>query len=592
VKPQETVSTGEFLKVYRWVLTYIWPYRIPFGALLLCVIILASIQLSVPQAFRLLIDVILPQKNTSLFGWMMGGLAFLVLLLAMLEQVKNRLQRDLQERAARDLQLSAFAHSRQLGVAYFEGAKTGELLSLLCIDVQALHKFYREILPGFITNLTLLALSLILMVTIHPLLTLVCLLGNLLYYLIGPVVEKRRAVLTQLMQADRRALNQKTHESISALMELRAFGCEDWEIARFSEQNVKFNQIFVKAVFSGNILRSIREGLVQLGVLVLFVQAFLLVQSEGLQIGSFVAYTLYYFISIGALTQLISNVTEQRFVIYQAVPLFRFMQMQPQIQNAEDLLPQGEVRGEVEFDSVHFSYPARKDAVLTGLSLHIKPGERVALVGQSGCGKTTVTKLIARFYDPTAGIVKLDGKPLKELPLSTIHSAVGIVFQEPYLFGMSVYDNIRLGRPEATAEEVYAVAHAAGAHEFITKLPKGYHTPLGERAYKLSGGQKQRVALARVLLQMPPIVILDEATSALDNVTEQEVVEVLDRFLRNHTTIAVAHRLSTIRNYDRICYFADGRIAEEGSYDDLMARRGLFYRLAMEQTKGREVSSG
>jgi ATP-binding cassette subfamily B protein/subfamily B ATP-binding cassette protein MsbA len=228
---------------------------------------------------------------------------------------------------------------------------------------------------------------------------------------------------------------------------------------------------------------------------------------------------------------------------------------------------------------VRFGYSPERPTI-SDFHLDIAPGERIALVGSSGNGKSTIVKLLGRFYDPTEGDIALDGASIRSMSLGRLRDAVGFVFQETYLFGSSVRENIRFGNPDASDEEIEQAARAAFAHEFITELPQGYDTPLGERGVKLSGGQKQRIAIARMLVKNPAIIVLDEATSALDNVSEKEVLQALSKLSTGRTTIAIAHRLSTIRDYDRIAVLEDGMIREIGNYETLMGSRGLFYRLA------------
>src|SRR5690606_15208483 len=230
------------------------------------------------------------------------------------------------------------------------------------------------------------------------------------------------------------------------------------------------------------------------------------------------------------------------------------------------------------FDNVSFGYQDRP-GVIRHFSLDIQPGEKVAFVGFSGGGKTTLMKLIGRFYDPDEGEIRLDGVPIRDLPLADLRNAIGYVFQETYLFGSSVKENIRFGKPNATDEEIIEAAKAAFAHDFIMALPDGYDTIVGERGIKLSGGQRQRIAIARMIIKQPAVVLLDEATSALDNVSEREVQRALDNVLAGRTVSAIDHRLSTVKHFDRIVFIKDGRIAEIGSYDELIARRGLLYEL-------------
>ncbi|MEF9976479.1 MAG: ATP-binding cassette domain-containing protein, partial [Oscillospiraceae bacterium] len=241
--------------------------------------------------------------------------------------------------------------------------------------------------------------------------------------------------------------------------------------------------------------------------------------------------------------------------------------------------PLNAVKGDIKFDDVSFEYPDDHNRVLHHLSLEIHAGEKLALVGPSGGGKTTLTNLIPRFYDATSGQILIDGQDVRGVTLKSLRGAIGIVQQDVYLFSGSVYDNIAYARPEASEEEVHAAAKLAGAHEFILGLKDGYNSYVGERGVKLSGGQKQRISIARVFLKNPPILILDEATSALDNESEQLVNESLAGLAKGRTTLTIAHRLTTIQNADRILVLGDSGILEEGSHEELLAKKGVYYRL-------------
>jgi len=260
----------------------------------------------------------------------------------------------------------------------------------------------------------------------------------------------------------------------------------------------------------------------------------------------------------------------------------RFMEIMRapiEIQDEPDAKELGNVKGEIQFEHVSFRYSDEHSDVLSDINLHIKPGESIALVGPSGGGKTTLCSLIPRFYEATEGRILLDGQDIRHIQLHSLRSHIGVVQQEVYLFSGSIYENIEYGRPGASREEVVAAAKQAGAHEFIMQLSDGYDTYVGERGVKLSGGQKQRISIARVFLKNPPVLILDEATSALDNESERLVQQSLERLARGRTTFTIAHRLTTIRNADTILVLTENGIAEQGSHQELMKKKGIYYGL-------------
>jgi ATP-binding cassette subfamily B protein/subfamily B ATP-binding cassette protein MsbA len=294
--------------------------------------------------------------------------------------------------------------------------------------------------------------------------------------------------------------------------------------------------------------------------------------------GEFVTFLLYFFSSMHHLTSIVSTLIELNVVKKQAYPLMELMREIPAVKEKENPVALAGTRGEMEFRNVSFGYTPDK-LILKDFNLRVSPGERVAVTGMSGSGKSTLLRLFLRFYDPIEGEILLDGIPIRDLALDSLRSRIGIVFQETYLFGASVRENIRFGNPDATDEMVYEAAKAANAHAFIEELPQGYDTLVGERGVRLSGGQQQRIALARLFLKNPAIVLLDEATSAMDNQTEAEIRKALDAFLEGRTTLTIAHRLSTVKDYDRIIHMERGEIVESGRFDQLLGRKGRFHQL-------------
>jgi ATP-binding cassette subfamily B protein/subfamily B ATP-binding cassette protein MsbA len=532
----------------------------------------------IPQLIGYFIDHIIPQNDKSKYLYLIAALVGMFIFVLVAQMGKNLLQRSLREKASKDLQISLLEHLRRKGFAYFEQQTTGKILSMMNSDTAAVNKIFKVYLPNVIDQGMLICAAFFFVLRIDYQLSLIVVPCLLLYLVVGPFFE-RKVVSLSRESADRRGtLNQTIMESISSQYELRAHSREKWNYGNLVTTLNSFTDVTLKSVFFNYFRETIRRLIVYLGVLALFIIGTYKVRSGDLTIGDFVIFTFYYFIMIRVATNLFTYFAELKLILPQAEILYRFMGEAHEVKEPEQPVVLPQIRGDIRLTDVRFAYPGRAP-ILRGLQLHIRSGEKVALVGRSGNGKSTIIKLIGRFYDPFEGNIALDDVPLNTLSLSQIRDAMGFVFQDTYLYGASVLENIMFGNPNATKEEVISAAKSAYAHDFIMKLPHQYETILGERGTKLSGGQRQRLAIARMIVKNPKIILLDEATSALDNVSEAEVKHALDRLLEGRTTIAVAHRISTVRDYDRIALIEDGHVKEIGSYQELMQRGGLFKKL-------------
>ncbi|MDF2659246.1 MAG: hypothetical protein K0Q94_2037 [Paenibacillus sp.] len=568
------------IPAYIWVLSYLSPYRLLFAGLLVCNLLLSLIEMTIPKGIQIVIDHLLPSRSVSLFYWLLAGIGALIMLMLALTVLRNHWQRVIQEQAARDLQLDVFRKLRELGLAYTDRHPAGDTLSLLNSEVAAIQSIYQSYLPKLIQYVLFVLVMTTVMFLTHWKLSLAVLPCFFTFYLFAPALSRKTALSGRKRAEDGRRMNQAIYDSLSALPEIRASGKEHWDMGRLLNRVAAYNESDVRTNYLALVRGSLRSLSISLGAVVLFVYGGTLVSETSLTVGEFVAFLLYYLMTIGYFSFILMSVSTQKVLLLQAEKIREVMRLVPDV--SEPLqpvpLPEGEVRGELALVDVFFAYPGRPEA-LSGFNLLIRAGERTVIVGASGCGKSTVLKLLGRFYDPSGGEIRLDGVPLNRMKLEQLRGAVGYVFQDTLLFHASVKDNIRLGNPEASDEEVKAAAVAARADPFINQLPDGYDTIVGDRGDTLSGGQKQRIAIARMLLRNPPVVLLDEATSALDPVNEREVNLALDALLQGRTVVAVAHRLSAIRHYDRIVLLERGRIAEDGTYEELMSRRQLFYKL-------------
>lgn len=568
------------IKVYLWIVSFVGKYRWPFFLLILAGFVHSGVLLAIPKLIQHIIDVIIPAKDVSQLLRLIAIFIPLIGLMLAAMGIRNLAQRIVQENAASDLQLRLFKHIRKLGFAYYDNHPVGETLSLFQAEVPAIQNIYRRYLPVMIEKTAMLAISLTLLFTIHAGLTLLIVPFFLMYYLVGPHFEKKQSLYSKEGSRTRTDYNKKIYDSLSGLLELRIHKTEQWDLGQLLHKYEVNRRLWMRELLYALLRGTTRRFTINFGALVLFIFGVQAVRSGALQVGEFVAFLLYYFHVMSDLTVAVTMATEQGMLLMQGEKVYDLVRQEPKLTEAERPRSVKRVRGKLSLHHVHFAYdhlPERK--VLSGLSLDIQLGQKVAFVGPSGGGKSSLLKLIGRFYDPTAGEIRLDDIPIRELTLETLRSSLGFVFQETYLFGTSVKENIRFGNPEASDEAIIEAAKAANAHEFIMQLPQGYETEVGERGIKLSGGQKQRIAIARMIVKNPSVVLLDEATSALDNLSEKEVQAALDRLLEGRTTIAVAHRLSTVRHYDRIVVVENGAISESGSYDELMRRRGALYQL-------------
>ena len=374
-------------------------------------------------------------------------------------------------------------------------------------------------------------------------------------------------------------LNARIEDSLLGNKVVRAFANEEIEKEKFNRDNRKFLEIKRQtykymAAFQDTI--RMFDGLMYVVVIVaggIFMVKSLIAPAD------LVAYTLYVATLLTTIRRIIEFAEQFQRGMTGIERFAELMDADIDIFNEEGAVPVENVKGEITFQHVSFEYPDDHTPVLSDINLTIKPGEKVALVGPSGGGKTTLCNLIPRFYDPTGGEILLDGKNIKELTLQSLRGSVGVVQQDVYLFSGSVYENIAYGKPGASREEVIEAAKLAGAHAFIVELKDGYDTYVGERGVKLSGGQKQRISIARVFLKAPKVLLLDEATAALDNESEHLVSESLDKLAAGRTTLTIAHRLTTIHGADRILVLSGNRIVEEGNHAALMKKQGIYYQL-------------
>jgi ATP-binding cassette subfamily B protein/subfamily B ATP-binding cassette protein MsbA len=577
-QPANDDALRQSRKSYLWALSFLKPYKGKIVLLMICSLFAVAGETLAPKVIQYMIDHVVQQQNVKLFWILLTALIAIHLIMLAAKNFRNILQLTIGELASRDILKAIFIQLRKLGFEHYERQPSGETLAMFNTEVVNVSNIYRRFLPGILENFFFVVVSIGIMIGISGWMSLVIVPTFITYYLFGPWFERKAAHYGKQSGEGRVQFNQKVFEAVSGLREFRAYGAQAWFHGLVLDAHKRWAGVYRSAATYGFARGSFRQFSYYLGAIAVILIGVYLIRNGWITVGGFVAFMLLYLNAMFRLTMLVTQFTEQRLIVHQTYPLFQFMHREIHIREPEHPVRLEQVKGRITFDNVSFGYRDRPD-VIRNFTLDIRPGEKVAFVGFSGSGKTTLMKLIGRFYDPAEGEIRLDGIPIRNLKLEDLRNAIGYVFQETYLFGSSVKDNIRFGKPDATDEEVIEAAKAAFAHDFIMALPDGYDTIVGERGIKLSGGQRQRISIARMIIKQPAIVLLDEATSALDNVSEREVQRALDNVLAGRTVIAIAHRLSTVKHFDRIVFVKDGRVAEIGSYEELIARRGLLYEL-------------
>lgn len=478
-----------------------------------------------------------------------------------------------------DMRHDLFAQYQRLSFSYYDNTKIGTLMSRITSDLFDVTEFAHHCPEEyFIAGIKLVA-SFIILCSINPILTLIVFATVPLALL--TLLPFRRA-MRQTFKENRvkvGEVNSQVEDSLLGIRVVKSFVNEDVEQKKFDKGNCEFLAIKKRSYFAMGGFQSctrLFDGIIYIVVVV--VGAIFLINKQ-IQASDYIAYLLYVTTLIASIRKIV-EFTEQFQRGMTGIERFdEIMCLKPEIIDKENALPLENVKGDIEFKNVSFKYEAGNDLVLSNINIKINAGENIAIVGPSGGGKTTLCSLIPRFYEITDGDITVDGNSISDLTIKSLRENIGTVQQDVYLFSGSVKENIRYGKLDATDEEIEKASILAGAHEFISSLPNGYDTYVGERGVKLSGGQKQRISIARLFLKNPPILILDEATSSLDNESEYIVQKSLETLAKGRTTLTIAHRLTTIKNADRILVLTEKGIEEEGTHDELIAKNGVYTEL-------------
>ncbi|UJA18976.1 ABC transporter ATP-binding protein [Thermoleophilia bacterium SCSIO 60948] len=562
------------------------PYRRRLGTVLFLIFISAGLGMVSPFLLKAVLDTAIPEANTTLLIALVGGMVAIAVATGALGVAQTLLSNRVGQRVMHDLRADVYRHLQRLSLAFFTRTRTGDIQSRIANDIGGVQNVVTSTATSIVSNVTTVLAAVVAMFILDWRLASFALILLPFFVWFTRRVGQERKRITAVKQGRMSDMSSLVEESlsVSGMLLGRTMGRSDELAERFASDSEELADLEVRSRMAGRWrMASVQMSFAIMPALVYLV-AGLSIAGGGqvISIGTLVAFTTLQarlFFPVGSLLSVGVEV-QSSMALFERV--FAYLDEPVEVDEREGAIdrPPSEVAGRVEFDEIGFRYSGESEWTFRDVSLQVEPGTTLALVGETGAGKTTLAYLLARLYDPEHGAVLIDGVDVRDLTRKSLAAAVGVVGQETYLFHSSIAENLRFAKPGASDDELVVAARAAQIHDLISSLPDGYATVVGERGYRFSGGEKQRIAIARAVLRNPPVLILDEATSALDNETERAVQRALDDLSRDRTTIAIAHRLSTVRDAEQIAVLAAGGVAELGTHDELMALGGRYAAMA------------
>ena len=561
-------------------------YKKLYVVAILSTLCLTVVNLAAPRVLSRMTGIVsggVDQSALSTIGTLTLILIGLYLLRILFRFLSNYLAHKAAWYLVGDLRTKTYDKLEHLHLGYYHDKQVGDLMSRIVNDSRDFELLYAHMIPETITNLVTFAGALTILLTINWKLALITCAPIPLIMISGVIFSKKVRPYFRISQAKMGELNGKLQDNLSGIHEIQSFGREDYETGRVNERNFEHVRAMLKALKISAVFHPAVEFISSIGTILVVAFGGYLAYREGLSVEVIVAFLLYLGLFYAPVTGLANLLESLQQSLAGAERVVAILDAPIEIKNKPDAVDLTDVKGDIAFDHVSFSYE-ESNPVLKDISFHCPPGKMLALVGPTGVGKTTMTQLISRFYEPNSGRILVDGHDISDVTIESLRAVISPVLQDTFLFNGTIAENIGYAAPRASMEEIIEAARSANIHDDIMAMPDGYNTQVGERGLRLSGGQKQRVAIARAIIRRSPIIILDEATASVDVETERQIQKAIAGIAGSRTIIVIAHRLSTIRNADQILVIEEGSVTERGTHDELLALNGSYARMHRIQT--------